>query len=149
MFCYVGLHSYTVVLCLVMRVCNFLILFCTDIFSLLKWHQDTLKFTGFYTNASQPSHLPAYTTDTLRAAIWLQRRWPKAFPAFMTHAAPQFSRSHNAPISKCFSPHKPTLLACIQLQRKWHTAIPKPSLLLPSVMYSIIMSHTHIIIHTT
>ena len=35
-FCYVGLHSYTVVLCLVMRVCNFLILLCTDMFSLLK-----------------------------------------------------------------------------------------------------------------
>jgi len=66
---------------------------------------------SFYTNASQPSHLPAYTTDTLRAAIWLQRRWPKAFPAFTTHTAQQFSRSRNAPISKCVSQHKPTLLS--------------------------------------
>ena len=73
---------------------------------------------SYHTNASQPSHLPASTTDTLRAAIWLQRRWPKAFPPFMTPAARQPSRSHNAPISKCFSQHKPTLLStCIH---HWH-----------------------------
>jgi len=35
LFCSVGLHSYTAVLCLVMRVCNFLILSCIDMFSLL------------------------------------------------------------------------------------------------------------------
>ena len=70
---------------------------------------------SFYTNASQPSRLSTYTTDTLRAALWLQRRWPKAFPAFMTHAAQQLSRSHHAPISKFFSQHKPILLStCIR-----------------------------------
>ena len=61
---YGGLHSYTVVVCLVMRVCNFLILFCTDMFLLLNWHQGTLKFTVFIpTSASlhvylrtQPTH---------------------------------------------------------------------------------------------
>ena len=113
----------------------------------------------FYTNASQPSYLPAYTTDTLRAVIWLQRRWPKAFPAFMTHATQKLFRSHNTPISQCFSQHKPpsyvpvyatdTIHVCIQLQRAWPKAFPKALLLLPSVLYSIIMSHIHIIIHTT
>ena len=102
---------------------------------------------SFHTNASQPSHLPASTIDTLRAAIWLQRRWPKAFPPFMTHAARQFSRSHNAPIPKCFSQHKPTLLFTCIRHRHNPRMYSVTTQMTQSVSYSFILITQWIVFH--
>ena len=114
---------------------------------------------SFSTNASQPSHLSTYTTDTLRAAIWLQHRRPKAFPAFMTHAAQQFfslsqctnlkvflTAQANPPIYMHTPPTQSTQVFSYNAN---DPKCPTALVLLPSVLYSIIMSHTHTIIHTT
>ena len=159
LFCYVGLHSYTVVLCLVIRVCKFLILFCTDMFSLLKWHQDPLKFTVIIPTPSglhiylrpQPTHsapLFGYNADDPKRFLHSWHTQHVNPLALTMHQSQSVSHNTNQP---SYLPvyATDTIHACIQLQRKWHTAFPKALFLLPSVLYSIIMSHTHIIIHTT
>ena len=77
LFYYVGLQNYNVVVCLVMMVYHFLILFCTDMFfvhTMPPWYSAAQRV---YTNASQSSHLPTFTTDTIHAAIWYTVDDPK------------------------------------------------------------------------
>ena len=158
-FCYVGLYSYSVGFCLVMRVCTFLILLCTDMFSLLKWHQDTLKFTVFTpTPASlhiylrtQPTHsapLFGYNADDPQRFLHPWHTQHRNFLALTMHQSQSVSHNTSQPY---YLPVYATVTihACIQVQRKWPKAFPTALFLLPSGLYSIIISHTHIMIHTT
>ena len=145
-------------LCLVMRVCNFLLLFCTDMFFVttmtprysrspfLYQRQPAFIFTCVH-NRHIP---PRYVVTT---------QMTHSVSTSMTHAAHQFSRSHNAPIPTCFSKHKPTLLfTCIRhrhnprmysVTTQMTQSVSYSFILLLSGLYFIIISHTHIMIHTT
>ena len=75
--CFIMLVYKIIMLCLVIMVDHFLILFCTDmvyLHTMPPWYSVAQRF---YTNASQSSHLPAFTTDTIHAAIWYTVDDPK------------------------------------------------------------------------
>ena len=132
---YVGLQNYDVVLCLVMLVCHVLILFCTDMFfvtTMTPWYSAA---QSFYTNASQSSHLPAFTTDTIHAAIWYNTDNPKGFLhswhkqhrhflVLTMHQAQSVSNNTSHPSHlPVYTPD--TIHAYLQFLRRWSKAFPK------------------------
>ena len=124
MFCYAG---YTVVLCLVMWVCNFLIFFCTDMFSLLKWHQGTQHFTVFiptptvftFNRRTQPTHsapLSGYNADDPQRFLHPWHTQHRTFLALTMHQSHSVSHNTSQPsYSPVFA--TATIHACLQLQR--------------------------------
>ena len=70
---------YKIIMLCVILVCHILILSCTDMFfvtTMTPWYSAAQRFN---TNASQSSHLPTFTTDTIHAAIWYNADDPKRF----------------------------------------------------------------------
>ena len=105
MFCYAG---YTVVLCLVMWVCNFLIFFCTDMFLLLKWHQGTQQFTVFIptptvftlNRRTQPTHsapLSGYYADDPQHFLHPWHTHHRKFLALTMHYSQSVSHNTSQP----------------------------------------------------
>ena len=68
---------YNIIMLCVMLVCHIFILFCTDMFFVTTMTPRYSTAQSFYTNASQSSHLPAFTIDTIHAAIWYTVDDPK------------------------------------------------------------------------
>ena len=79
LFYYVGVQHYNVVVCLFLLVCHVLMLFCTNMVFLTTMTLWYSVAQSFYTNASQSSYLPTFTTDTIHTVIWYNVDDPKRF----------------------------------------------------------------------
>ena len=133
---------YKIIMLCVMLVCHILILFCTDMFfvtTMTLWYSAAQRFN---TNASQSSHLPTFTTDTIHAAIWYNvddpkcflHSWHKQHRHFLVltlHQAQHVSNDTSHPSHlPVYTPD--TIYACLQFQRRWPNAFPTAVYSLPS-----------------
>ena len=134
--------------------CGFVIFLYSSVQTCSRYSNDTkvLSSSQFLYQRQQSSPLTGVHNRHIPRHYLVTMPMTHSFPASMTHAAQNFSRSHNAPIPQCFSQHKPTLLfTCLRHRHNPRmssvtTQLPKvfPTALLlsPSVLYSIIISHT-------
>ena len=142
--CFIMLVYKIIMLCCVLLCWFVMFLYCFvhTCFSLLQWHHGTSEAQSFYTNASQSSHLPTFTTDTIHAAIWYNADDPKRFLhswhkqhrhflVLTMHQAQRVSNDTSHPSHlPVYTPD--TIYACLQFQRRWPKAFPKALYLLSS-----------------
>ena len=96
------MHSYNIVVCLVLLVCNVLIVWCTYMFLFTKWHQGTL-YRNFFTPTPVSHHiyLRPQPTQSIQLSGY-NADDPKRFLNSWHKSVRKMSRSHNALSSKCF-----------------------------------------------